>query len=80
MIVSYGRGAAELDEHAPLDDDAKAVLRTELESGRLTGRGFHRVRRVARTLADLTGDREHVVAADHVVEAIALRARVGAQR
>ena len=73
-------GAGELDEHAPLDDDAKAVLRTELESGRLTGRGFHRVRRVARTLADLTGDREHVVAADHVVEAIALRARVGAQR
>jgi len=73
-------GANELDEHAPLDDEAKVVLRVELETGRLTGRGFHRVRRVARTLADLAGDQECTVSAHHVIEAIALRARVGMQR
>lgn len=42
-----------LDEVAPITDAARAVLRRELETGRLTGRGLHRVRRVARTLVDL---------------------------
>ena len=44
---------SELDEYAPLDRAARAVLRRELDLGRLSGRGLHRVRRVARTLADL---------------------------
>src|SRR5262249_9754327 len=41
--------AHELDELAPLTVAARAMLRRELEAGRLTGRGLHRVRRVART-------------------------------
>ena len=32
---------------------ARAVLRSEIERDRLTGRGYHRIRRVARTIADL---------------------------
>ena len=43
------------------------LLRRELELGRLSGRGYHRVRRVARTLADLAGR-----AADARVKAPAL--------
>ncbi|HVC74112.1 MAG TPA: hypothetical protein VNC85_10095, partial [Mycobacteriales bacterium] len=43
------------DELAPLSSGAKALLRRELELNRLTGRGLHRVRRVARTLADIDG-------------------------
>ena len=73
-------GAGELDVHARLSDEARSVLRGELEAGRLTGRGLHRVRRVARTLADLAGSTDDHIAGDHVVEAIALRAQVGAQR
>jgi magnesium chelatase family protein len=42
-----------LDDVAPLSAAASAALRRELEDGRLTGRGFHRVRRVARTICDL---------------------------
>jgi magnesium chelatase family protein len=42
-----------LDRHAPLAPAALAVLRAEMERGRLTGRGYHRIRRVARTIADL---------------------------
>ena len=72
--------SAELDEFAPLSVAARSLLLAELEAGRLTGRGFHRVRRVARTIADLAGDVAADVAADHVHEAIALRARVGATR
>ena len=40
---------------APLTADARALLRIEIERGRLTGRGYHRIRRVARTIADLGG-------------------------
>lgn len=68
---------AELDEHAPLTDAARALLLAELEAGRLTGRGYHRVRRVARTLSDLCSDPAETIDIDHVSEAIALRARVG---
>jgi magnesium chelatase family protein len=48
--------ASRLDDVMPLTPAAAAVVRAELEADRLSGRGLHRVRRVARTLADLGGD------------------------
>ena len=42
-----------LEEVAPLSDDAMSFLRRRLDEGRLSGRGYHRIRRVARTLADM---------------------------
>lgn len=42
-----------LDEVAPLVDNAMTFLRERLDEGRLSGRGYHRIRRVARTLADM---------------------------
>ena len=44
-----------------------------LRAGRLTGRGLGRVRRVARTIADL-GGHDGPLTADHVSAALALRA------
>ena len=44
-----------LNEFAPLTKAASELLQRELERGRLTARGLHRVRRVSRTLADLDG-------------------------
>lgn len=64
-----------LDDVAPLDDDAMAALRGRLDDGSLTGRGYHRVRRVARTLADLHGD-EGVIGRRWVDVALQLRARL----
>jgi magnesium chelatase family protein len=48
-----------LDEFAPLTSAAAALLRYHLERGRLSGRGYHRIRRVARTIADLQSANEH---------------------
>lgn len=45
-----------LETHAPLTKGASALLRHRLDQGNLTGRGLHRVRRVALTLADLRGE------------------------
>lgn len=52
-------------------DDAQQVLRRALDADRLTGRGYDRVRRVARTLADLGGAER--IEERHVAEALALR-------
>lgn len=65
-------GAA-LDAVAPLAPAARAVLEQALRQGSLSGRGYHRIRRVARTLADLAGD-DGPVSEEHVCLAMSLRA------
>jgi magnesium chelatase family protein len=66
-----------LDRFAPLTPPAARLLRDELERQRLTGRGYHRVRRVARTLADLEPEPPELVDAGHVQLALSMRTRVG---
>jgi magnesium chelatase family protein len=66
----------EFDGKAPISDSARDLLRYELEQGRLTGRGYHRVRRVARTIADLAGTPPDVVGEDAVESALQLRVRL----
>jgi magnesium chelatase family protein len=61
-----------LDEVAPVDDAASELLEVALRAGRLSGRGLHRVRRVARTIADLRGC-TGPLRADHVALALQLR-------
>ncbi|MFP5318341.1 MAG: YifB family Mg chelatase-like AAA ATPase [Acidimicrobiia bacterium] len=65
-----------LDEVAPLAPAASRLLEYKLRAGTLSGRGLHRVRRVARTLADLAGDGP-VVGEEHVCLALGLRGDVG---
>jgi magnesium chelatase family protein len=62
----------QLDLVAPLSRSAEKRLRRELENGRLTGRGYHRVRRVARTVADLDGAPD-VVSDEHLNLALMMR-------
>jgi magnesium chelatase family protein len=65
--------AQRLDEVAPLSSMAAALLEHKLRTNGLSARGLHRVRRVARTLADLAGD-GLVVSEEHVCLALGLRA------
>lgn len=53
--------------------EARRLLRTTLDTGRLTARGYDRVRRVAVSIADL--GEASVIGADAVAEALALRTR-----
>jgi magnesium chelatase family protein len=62
-----------LDHSVPLTPAASSLLEHKLRSNGLSARGLHRVRRVARTLADLAGD-GHVVGEEHVCLALGLRA------
>ncbi len=61
-----------LEQLVPLTAPARALLEIRLRQGRLSARGLHRVRRVARTVADLAGKRAPVDA-DDVRAALALR-------
>lgn len=69
--------AADIDAMVPLSGDAQQLLRVELERDRLTGRGYHRIRRVARTIADLDDDSPEVVELGHVALAMQLRVHLG---
>ena len=64
-----------IEEHAPLTDHARSVLETRLMRGELTARGYHRARRVARTIADLRGDID-MVDDEHVEVALGMRTDV----
>lgn len=63
-------GRPDLDD-LPVTAEAGDLLAQAVGSGTLTARGFDRVRRVARTIADLA-DRD-LVEADDVAEALVLR-------
>jgi magnesium chelatase family protein len=63
---------ARLDEVAPLAEAATKLLEDVLRSGRLSARGLHRIRRVARTIADLDGA-PHEIGPAHVAAALGLR-------
>ncbi len=64
--------ADELETYAPFDHAAESLVRREFEANRLTGRGLHRVRRVARTIGDLSGAPE-VIGVDLLTVALQLR-------
>lgn len=64
-----------LDDLAPLTSAARSVLRQALERHELTGRGMVRVRRVARTIADLRG--QSTIDEQVIGSALALRSTLG---
>ena len=60
-----------LEQVAPLDEPSRKLITQAIERFRLSARGFHRVLRVARTLADLEGG--GAVKQIHVAEALTHR-------
>ncbi|BBE73945.1 YifB family Mg chelatase-like AAA ATPase [Oharaeibacter diazotrophicus] len=67
-----------LEVVAPLDAAGKRLLREAADALGLSARGYHRVMKVARTLADLEGDES--VGRMHVGEAIAMRGTLEPRR
>jgi magnesium chelatase family protein len=57
--------------HCATDRAGDRVLRTAVSRMQLSARGYDRVRKVARTIADLEGD--EAIAADHIAEALQFR-------
>ncbi|MEO7495088.1 MAG: YifB family Mg chelatase-like AAA ATPase [Massilia sp.] len=64
-------GTREIDIHCQLDAEGKAALRDAMLKLHWSGRAYHRVLKVARTIADLAGTVS--ITTDNVREAIQLR-------
>ena len=63
--------AASIRKFCNPTDDAVELLRTAYDSLGLSARGYDRIMRVARTIADLAGSEQ--IEAQHIAEAIQLR-------
>ena len=61
----------ELEAVTKLDDDSRDILMRAVEMMKLTARGYHRVLRIARTLADMDGAEN--ISKIHVSEAVSFR-------
>jgi len=64
-------GTKEIDRHCETDREGDQLLRHALARLLLSARGYHRVLRVARTIADLT--EKTSITAEHIAEAIQYR-------
>lgn len=60
-----------LKKYCPLEEASHRLLRFHVNQGRLSARGYHRVLKIARTIADLS--QEEKIKLDHVAEAVSYR-------
>ncbi len=71
LINAHANGDI-LEAIAPVEEDARALLNKTMESARLSARGYFRLLRVARTIADLAGH-EGKISKIHMAEALSYR-------
>jgi magnesium chelatase family protein len=67
-----GMGTRHLRKHCELGDDSRKLLEKAIDQLALSARGYDRILKVARTIADLAG--EEKIGSAHVAEAIQYRA------
>jgi magnesium chelatase family protein len=78
-MLNAGLNDTDLGTHASLTGEAERLLRSAAERDHLSARGYHRVRRVARTIADLAGGTQPADLVDEgaVATALAMRSSLG---
>ena len=67
-------GPAEIRKFCPIDETSTNLLKAAMQQMQLSARAYHRILKLARTIADLAGS-EHILTA-HIAEAIQYRPRL----
>lgn len=73
LVCNAEMGPGEVRECCRVDPAAQALLKAAVQQLHLSARGYHRVLKLARTIADLAGARD--IAAAHIAEAVHYRPR-----
>ena len=68
-------GPAEVHEFCTIDATGEKLLKAAMQQLHLSARAFHRVLKLARTIADLADS--EIIASNHLAEAIQYRPRIG---
>src|SRR3989338_4180431 len=71
ILKNSEMGVRQVKKFAAPDDVAKSILRNAVDKYALSARGYHRLLKVARTIADLAGDK--TINQRHVLEALQYR-------
>jgi len=74
MTTNAEMGPAEVRHYCDLEPSAQPLMRAAAQRLQLSARAFHRVLKVARTIADLAG--AETIGAPHLAEALQYRPRV----
>jgi len=69
--ANFALGSAEIDAYCQLDAAGLALLKTAISRLNLSARAYHRILKVARSIADLAGDAE--IKPGHLAEAVQYR-------
>ena len=73
LVCNADMGPAEVRQYCSLDETGLALVRQAMSQLQLTARGYHRVLKLSRTIADLAGDDE--IIPNHLAEALQYRPR-----
>jgi magnesium chelatase family protein len=73
LLSNADMGPAEVRDHCPVDDAGRSLLRAAMQQLHMSARAYHRILKLARTIADLAGSEEIETA--HLAEAIQYRPR-----
>ncbi len=66
-------GASEIEQFCKMEDSAEKLLSIAMRKLNLSARAYHRILKVSRTIADLSGS--EVILTEHVAEAVQYRSR-----
>jgi magnesium chelatase family protein len=73
IFVNSEMGIPEIKKYCRVDSKSQDLLRKYVDSGKISARGYHRVLKLSRTIADLALSEN--IAFDHVAEALMYRVR-----
>ena len=76
LLTNADMGPRELGSFVPLDAPSEAILNRAVQQLQLSARAYHRVLKLARTIADLEASES--VQANHLAEALQYRPRLAA--
>lgn len=74
-LTNADMGSKEIQQVCRLDEAGEKMMKLAVEQMHLSGRAYHRILRLARTVADLEG--EPNISSQHVAEALQYRPRMG---